>query len=285
MILVTGATGKTGSEAALRLVARGERVRALVRDPAKAQRLRAAGVEIATGDAGDEQAVRAALAGVTKAVLILPNGQRQLEYETRFTDLARGAGVRHLLKVSSMEAVEGATNPVHRTHLESEAHIRRSGLAWTIIRPNFYLQNFLGSAPSIRAQGKFFMPMGEGRAAMTDVRDIAEVIAHVLTSDGHENRSYDVTGPEILSFGQVAERFTEVLGRPVQYVAMDPQAYRERLSQVLKNDWHVNAVSDIFAEIREGYVAPVTDTFRQLTGREPTDTRRFIRDYAAAFGG
>lgn len=284
MILVTGATGKTGSVAALGLAARGKRVRALVRNPQKADALRAAGVELFAGDIGEAAALAAALRGAEKAVLILPNGPRQLLLELQFLEAAEAAGVGHLIKLSSMEAVPGTKNPVHQTHLQVEDRIRHSKLAWTLIRPNFYMQNFLGSAAAIRTQGKFFLPFGAGRAALTDARDAGEAIAHVATTTGHERQSYDITGPEVLSFGEVAGCFSEILGRRVEYVHLDPAEYRRQLGQVVKNSWHLDAVCAIFAEIAAGYTAAVTDTFERLTGRAPRDLRQFIRDHRAAFG-
>lgn len=284
MILVTGATGKTGSAAALGLVGRGVRVRALVRNPQKAEALRAAGAELVVGDVGDAAALAAALRGAEKAVLVLPNGPRQLLLELQFVEAAEAAGIAHLIKLSSMEAVPGTKNPVHQTHLQVEDRIRHSKLAWTMIRPNFYMQNFLGSAATIRAQGKFFLPFGAGRAALTDARDAGEAIAHVAATAGHERQSYDITGPEVLSFGEAARRFSEILGRPVEYVDLDPAEYRRQLSQLLASSWHLDAVCDIFAEIAAGYATPVTDTFERLTGRAPRDLRQFIRDHRAAFG-
>jgi uncharacterized protein YbjT (DUF2867 family) len=286
MILITGATGKTGKEAAKRLRAKGAHVRAIVRNPDKAADLAALGVEIVAGDVGDRDTLAKALRGIQKAVLVLPNGPRQLLLELQFAEAAEAAGVKHLLKLSSMEAVVGAKNPVHQTHLQVEDRIQHSTLAWTMIRPNFYMQNFLANAATIRAQGKFFLPFGaHGKAAMTDVRDVAEVIAHVLTTPGHERRSYEITGPEVLSFAQVAAKLSEALGKPVEYVDMDPAEYRKRLSQFLTSVWHLDAVCDIFAEIRNGYVAPVTNTFRELVGREPTSIAQFIRDHRALFTG
>lgn len=284
MILITGATGRSGAPAALRLAERGLPVRVLARNPAKAVPLARAGIEVAPGDVSDPEALRAAMQGVEKVAIILPNGEQQLAQEKAIVDAAKAAGAKHVVKISSMEAVPGARNPVHQAHWSSEEYIRASGLAWTMVRPNFYLQNFLGGATTIRDQGKFYLPFGDkGAACMTDARDAGFFVAHVLATPGHENRSYDVTGPEVLTFAQVAKIFSEVLGKPVQYVAVDPAAYRETLGRFIKSAWHLDAVCGIFEEIRLGYVAPPTDTFRQVTGRAPTDTRQFIRDHLQSF--
>ena len=284
MILITGATGRTGAEAARQLALKGVPVRILTRNAEKAAALKEAGAEIAIGDAGDAQAVRAALRGVSKLAVILPNGEKQLALEKHLTDLAVEAGVAHILKVSSIEAHAGAHNPVHRTHWESEEHIRRSGKAWTIVRPSFYMQNFLSNAHSIKTEGRFSYPFGpNGAAVMTDSRDVGKFIAHVFLTTGHENCSYDVTSPDRLSFSQVAELFTRELGRPIQYVPQDPAAYKAFLGKFLASQWHLDAVCDIFAEIAAGYVAQPTSTFKAVTGRDPITTAGFIREYRALF--
>jgi uncharacterized protein YbjT (DUF2867 family) len=284
MILLTGATGKTGSETAKALAARGVRARALVRSAGKAAALREAGLEIVVGDVADPASVEPALAGVDRLLVLLPNSQQQLELERRLVDLAKKAGVRHVVKMSSMEATADARTPIPQAHWQSEEHIRRSGLAWTMIKPNFFMQNLLASARSISENGSFSWPMGDGRTAMADVRDIGAVTAEVLAGAGHEGMSYEITGPELLTFHQVAERFSEVLGTKITYIPADPVAYLGILRKALP-EWHANAVSELFREIAEGVSPHVTDTFRRLMGREPISLAQFIRDHIAAFRG
>ncbi len=285
MILITGASGRSGSGAAKDLVKRGFKVRALVRNAEKAAPLVAAGVELAIGDAGDAAAVRAALKGVQKIAIILPNGERQLELEKHLADRAAEAKVQQIVKVSSLESVPNAHNPVHRTHWESEEHIRSKGIAWTMVRPSFYMQNFLGSAATIKSEGKFYFPFGEnGAAVMSDSRDVGAFVAQVLATSGHENRSYDITSPDSLTFKQVGELFTEVLGKPVSYVPQDPVAYKAYLGKFVTSKWHLDAVCDIFAEIAAGYLAHTTDTFARVMGRPPITLRQFIAEHRALYG-
>ena len=120
-------------------------------------------------------------------------------------------------------------------------------------------------------------------ALMTDSRDVGAFIAHVFTTPGHDNKSYDVSSPDLLSFHQVAEIFTRELGRPVQYVPQDPVAYKAFLGKFITSQWHLDAVCDIFAEISRGYMAQTTNTFREVTGREPVGLAQFIREFASAF--
>jgi uncharacterized protein YbjT (DUF2867 family) len=283
MILLTGATGKAGGETAKALVARGAKSRALVRNPDKAAPLKAAGIELVVGDVADAACVERAMTGVERLLVLLPNSQRQLELETQLVDQAKRAGVRHVVKMSSMEATANATAAIPKMHWASEEHLRKSGMAWTMIKPNFFMQQLLGSARSIKENKSFSMPMGNGRTAMNDVRDIGAVTAEALAGSGHERKSYEITGPELLTFAEVAERFSEVLGTKITYVAADPAAYMEILKRVLPNEWHVNAVGELFRGIAEGGLKRTTDTFKKLMGREPISLTQFIRDNIAAF--
>jgi uncharacterized protein YbjT (DUF2867 family) len=284
VILLTGATGRTGGKAALELAARKLAVRALVRNADKAAALKTAGVELAIGDVDDATALAAACRGVTKVLVCLPNGQQQLAREKAIVDAAVRAGARHIVKVSSVEAHAHMMNPVHQTHWQSEQHIRASGVSWTMVRPTFYMQNFLGSAASIKAKNEFYFPFGEkGAAALIDSRDAGYFAAHVLATDGHAGQSYDITSPDKKSFHQVAETMTQVLGRPIRYVPQDPVAYREFLSKFVTNEWHLNAVCDIFAEIARGYTVDVTDTYKRVTGRDAKSLVEFIGEYRGLF--
>lgn len=282
MILLTGATGKTGGETARALLARGVKARVLVRDAARASALQAAGMEIAVGDASDPASVSKALTGITRLLILLPNSQQQGEIEKQLVDLAKKAGVRHIVKMSSMEAVPDARAPIPKIHWAVEEYIRKSGLAWTMLKPNFFMQNFLASARSIKENKSFSLPMGDGKTAMADARDIGAVAAEALAGAGHEGKSYEITGPELLSFHQVAERFSEVLGTKITYIPADPAAYLAILKKVLA-EWHANAVSELFAEIAAGQEPYVTDTFQKLIGRPPISLAQFIRDHRAAF--
>lgn len=279
MILITGATGKTGTEVARQLGEHGIRFRAQVRNPDKAATLKELGAELAVGDLADADFVRNALSDVDKAVLILPNGEHQLTMEKQFTDAAVAAGIEHLVKLSSMESLPGTTKPIPKMHVESEAHIRASGLFWTMIRPTFFTQNFLASAHTIKKSGEIVMALGNAVVAPTDLRDVAEVIRLVLTNPAHRNKSYDLTGPEALTLSDVAEKFSKVLGREIRYVPQPIEDFRKVLTQVGLTEWRINAVCDEFQLLADRNSAETTDTVRQLLGREPTSLEKFIEDH------
>ena len=151
-----------------------------------------------------------------------------------------------------------------------------------MIKPNFFMQNLLSSAGSIKAQRKFFLPMGNGTTGMADMRDIAAVCVEALTGNGHAGQSYEITGSEVLSFFDVADRFSEVLGSRIDYVPMPMDQFREKMAGVLE-PWHLNAVCELFREIDEIGLDHTTDTFQRLLGREPISVRQFIEDHRAVF--
>jgi len=282
VILLTGVTGKIGGETARQLLAKGAPLRALVRDEAKASALKAAGVELVVGDIADAATVRAALKGADQAFLLLPNGEHQEAHEKQFTDLAKAAGLKHLVKMSSMEAVASAQTPIPRAHWAVEEYIRASGLPWTMVKPNFFMQNLLASARTIKEQNRFSLPMGSGTTGMADARDIGAVCAEVLTGQGHAGQSYEITGPEVLTFYDAADQFSAVLGRQIEYVPMPMDQFRERMQNILE-PWHLNAVCELFREIAETGLDHTTDTFRRLMGREPRSVTQFIQDHVALF--
>ena len=284
MILLTGITGNIGGATARALLARGVRFRALVRDTQKAAAWAERGVELVVGNLEDAASITRALAGIDRALLVLPNGEPQEQLELAFIRTAREAGLPWLLKLSSPEAVRGTTSPIPLAHLAAEDALKASGMKWTLLRPSFYMQNFLSNAAIIKAEGKFYYPFGDkGAAALTDSRDAGFFAAHCLATTGHENKSYDVTSPDKLSFHEIAAVFSRELGRQIDYVPQDPAAYKAYLGKFLASRWHLDAVCDIFAEVAAGYVVEPTNVFKQITGRDPVTLAQFVRDYRAVF--
>lgn len=252
MILLTGATGKTGSATAIELSNLKVPFRALIRSEEKRGEIEALGGEVIIGSAEDKEIIDQAMIGIEKLLIILPNCENQLEMEMQLVDSAKAEGVQQIVYMSSVEADEECTSPIPKLHWDTEVYIKNSGMQWTMIKPNFYMQNFVGSAKTIVEQNKFFLPMSEGKTGMIDTRDVGKVIAKVLSEGGHEGQSYQITGPEILSFYDVAEKFSSVLKKEVLYVDMPMDAYKNILSQFLTNQWHLDSVIDLFGGIAEG---------------------------------
>ena len=283
MILITGATGKTGSATAKSLGEKGETFRALIRNEEKKEGLESLGGEVVIGSIENTEVVNQSMQGVKTVLVLLPNSESQLALEKQLVDSAKQAGVERIVKMSSIEATPDATSPIPKLHLESEEYIKQSGLAWTMIKPNFYMQNLLASAGTIKEQGKIFLPMGDGKTGMIDTTDVGKVLAKVLSEDGHESMNHEITGPEILSFYEVAEIFSEVLGKQVDYVDVPIDAYKETLGQFLTNQWHLDAVIDLFKGIAEGGIEDKTDTFNELMGETPKSLSQFLAENSFIF--
>jgi uncharacterized protein YbjT (DUF2867 family) len=283
MILITGATGKTGGEAARQLAAAKVPFRALVRNPDKASALKALGAEIVIGDITDPQALKRAMAGVDKAFLVMPNEEEQVQVERQFIDEAKAAGVRHIVYLSSLESLPESTNPITRAHVATEDYLRKSGLAWTMLRPTFFNQLLLSSARRIKGDGQIVMPAGNGTVAATDVRDVGEVIVLVLTQPGHENKSYDLTGPELLTMSEIAAKFSKVLGREVRYIDQPIDEFAAVLRSIGVKEWRVSAVCKEFQAIAGGAIDHTTNKIAELLGHPPISIEQFIADHRAVF--
>lgn len=283
MILVTGATGKVGSEVVKQLAARGAPVRALVRSPEKARAIAAPGVEIARGDLGDPGSLGAAMEGVEALFLLTPPDPRQVEWQHNAIEAAKRAGVRHVVKLSAIGASEHAPVQLGRWHWQTEEELKASGLGWTILQPGFFMQNFLGFAPTIQGQGAFYSNVN-GRVALVDARDIAAVAVAALTEDGHEGQTYVITGGEAISYPEAAEKLSAALGRGVNYVEIPDEAMRSALLQAGLPDWFADDLLALNAILNAGHAATPTDVVATVAKKEPIRFDQFARDHAAAFG-
>jgi len=282
MILVTGATGKIGSEVVRLLRARGAAVRALVRNPDKAKGWQ--GVEIAVGDFDDRESIDAAMKDV-RALFLLSNANPK--QEGALIEAAQRARVKKVVKVSSLGASPDSPVTLARGHAAVEAQLQASGMAWTLLRPGMFAQNFLGFAPSIRATGSFSGSYGTGRVAPIDVRDIAEVAALALTHEGHEGKTYALTGPAAIDHAEAAASISAALGKPVRYVDQPVEVTRaaltERMGPVGAPAWLIEDLLGMQAFTAQGKGATVTHDFEQVTGHPARTFDDFARDHADAF--
>ena len=283
MILFTGLTGAVGTEIAKVLPEYGIQARGLVRNPDNADAIRKAGVEVVRGGLEDRDAVRTALRGCDRAFLLMANSREQLDLEKSFVDMARECSVRHIVKMSANGADSNSKALLKRYHGDAEQYIRESGLRYTLVRPDFFMQNMLHVAGSIVEQDKFFMPMRAGQVGIIDVRDVARFVLDVLTLPGHEDKTYEITGPELLSFHDIADQLSEVMGREIRYVDQPAAEFKQSLLQWVPDDWYVETVSELFELIAQGSGALLNDEYTRVTGRTPTTLRRFFRDYSSFF--
>lgn len=284
-ILVTGATGNIGRHVTAALLERGASVRAFVRDPARAAELLGEQVELAVGDFEDVASLRRALRNVDHVFLTSADGPHKPAHETAVIDAAAAAWVQRIVKLSSIGAAANASLGFWRWHGQVEEHLVRSQLPAVVLRSNFFMTGLLASAGAIAGTGKLFAPADDAKIAMIDSRDVAGAAAALLTEDGHEGRTYIVSGPEAITYRDVAEQLAAAIGRPVEFVDLPDEAAYAGMLDSGAPQWLAENVVGLFGELREGAGAEVTDTVRALTGRPPRTFAEFARDHAAAFAG
>ena len=282
MILITGATGHVGSEVLRQTIEAEAPVRALVRDPEKAKEIQDSGVEIVEGDFANPASLDSAFEGVERLFLLSGAVPDQVDLESNAIDAAVRAGVHHVVKQSIYGAEIGSSAPYRDSHGQIEEKLQSSGLGFTFLRPTFFMQ----SIPSLIApDGNIYAPTGDGRIGWVDIRDIAAVARHALTEDGHEGNAYEITGPESLSFAEVAEKLSAATGQEINYVDVPAEAAKEGMISAGMPEWLANANVALMTIVREGGLDVVTDTVGDVAGTEPRSVDNFARDYASVMSG
>ena len=280
MILITGASGNVGREVVKQALAVGLKIRATFQSAAVAAQA-PAGLQGVIMDYSQPETVRAALQGVEKIFLVGPPTRDLPALEANFVKEVRAAGRTHIVKLS---ALGGRQSTFPSGHRESEENIEASGLPYTFLRANGFMQNLVNySSGSIRAQNAFYGCQGEGAVSMIDIRDIAAAAVIVLAATGHEGKSYSLTGGEALTNQQVAEKLSEVAGRKINYVDLPPAELKKGILASGASEWSADALVDLQRLYREGKASAVSGDVERLTRRKPIPFDQFARDYAFAF--
>jgi uncharacterized protein YbjT (DUF2867 family) len=286
MILVTGATGNVGSELVKKLSARGEKVRAFVRNRSQTKAIALPGVEFVEGDFSNPSSFVRALAAVDRLFLLMPSSADVERQQKECVDAGRQSAVRHIVYLSQLGADERSKKGrFQRYHGAVENHIRKSGISFTFLRPNLFMQGLLNFRASISSQGAIYAPAGNATISVVDVRDIAAVAERALTEPGHDGKVYEITGPESLTHGEMAATLSLVLGKPVKHVDVSPTAMREALLAFGLPQWQAEGVVEDYDQYRDGEAAAVASTVREVTGAQPLTFGQFARDYAGKFLG
>ena len=265
MIAVTGASGYVGGATARLLAARGAPLRLVVRDAARAPDL---GAEVrAASSYGAAEEMRAALDGADTVFLVpAEESPDRVEQHRTAVDAAVAAGVRRIVYLSFVDARPESTFTLGRHHWLTEEHVRASGAAYTFPRMNLYLDFF---PRMVSEAGVIAGPGGEGRLAAVARDDVAAVCAELLLADGHDGRSYDITGREALSFAEVAAELSRLTGREITYKDETvEEAWASRASYGAP-DWQVEAWISTYTAVAAGELEAVTDTVQRFTGRAP----------------
>lgn len=280
--LITGPTGDIGSRVVERLLQRGERPRVFVRNREKIRSRFGNRVDVFLGDLGDPRSLNPALAGADTLFLV-NTGPEIPARDQAAADAAKAAGVKHLVKLSSLDVGQGLA--MGAWHERGEAAIRGSGIPFTFVRPTGFMSNLLAWAPSIQAEGVMRASTADGKRAFIHSDDIAEIATKALTTRKYDGAFLAITGPEALSFAEAAAKIGAAIGRRLTFQAISDQEAQEQYAAMGAPPAETEAHIALWRAIREGRLATVTDTVEQVLGRRPITLDQWAVENAAAFRG
>jgi uncharacterized protein YbjT (DUF2867 family) len=282
MICVTGASGTLGREVVAQLHAANAPFRATYSSKPAAEAARARGIEAVMCDFGQPATLDAALRGCDRVFLLGPNSLDQTQLESNAVEAARRVGVRHVVKQSVIGA-EGEDYSLAHVHRPVEKSLESSGLSWTFLRPNSFMQNVVTfMAPTIKAEGAFYSASGQSKVSHVDVRDIAAVAVKALTEPGHEGRAYTLCGPEALSYDDMAAELSGVLGRTIRHVSLSPDDLKDAMLAEGMPEGIVDRLLDLERYFREGRASVISGDIQRVTRHEPRRFMHYARECAAS---
>ncbi len=281
MICVTGAGGTVSSDLIKQLESANAPFRAAHFSNEKAEAARARGIDAVIIDYNRPEMLRAAFQGCDKLFLLGPNALNQSELEQNAVEAAKAVGVQHIVKQSVLGADEEAFS-LALVHRPVEKAIESSGLTWTFLRPNSFMQNvvtYMGE--TIKAEAAFYSSSGEAKISHVDVRDIAAVAVKALTEPTHAGKAYTLTGPEALTYDELANELSKVLGRPISHISLPPSDLKQGMLAEGMPEEIVDRMLDLERYYREDQASHITNDIKQVTGQEPRRFADYVRETAA----
>lgn len=281
-VLITGATGTVGTQLTTKLAGEdGLDIRVLVRDAGKASHLKDLGAELAVGSFDDAASIKSAVEGVDTIVLISPPGGNAAELVSTVLKAAKAAGVRKIVRLSAIKAnTEGPTlNTIQ--HGLTDAEILESGLTYTILRPHYFMQNLFWSGESLAAEGKLYQGMGDGNMGMIDVRDIVDSFAAAILSDQFDNQIFELTGPESITFHDIAGTLSDALGKPIEYIPVSLETVEQSILDLSNDQWFATVMRQYSQAYSENWGDFTNDNVEKLTGHPARSFDSFAREVLA----
>ncbi|MFZ0510329.1 MAG: SDR family oxidoreductase [Candidatus Nitrosopolaris sp.] len=289
-ILITGATGNVGFEVVKQLSARAEgniRLRAAVRSINDAAGVMAQRIELVEMDYNKPESLNKAINGINKLFLLTPFEPNMVELSSNLISEAKKAGtIKHIVKQSVLGADAEPGIIPSRLHRQVEKIIEESCIPFTFLRPNFFMQNFINFlGNTIRNQNALYLPVGEGKVSFVDIRDIAAVAAKILVEHNrhHNGKSYNITGPEALSYGDAAEILSNELGKKITYVNISDEDARNGMKAMGMDKWFIDSMIELYDISKKGYASDVSLAVEQILGRKPTAFNQFVKENVGSF--
>ena len=282
-ILVIGATGTIGSFLIDNLRKKNVDFVTLVRDASKAEKLEKNGIQTVVGDLGDEKSLISAMKDVGSIFLLSTTSPQSPELQGNVVKAAKAKGIKHIVKIAARGSSVDADFNIGRWHGITEKEIMGSGIPYTFIHAHSFMQNLFFDARSIENENAIYSSQGDGRIPMVDARDIASVAADVLTEPGHEGKTYVLTGPEAISYYDIAREFSRLLGREISYIAQSAEdGYNAMLASGMP-DWLVDDMTLLNKRYARNEAADVSPDVEIITGRKPIALHQFLKDFKNRF--
>ncbi len=282
MILITGASGSVGKVVLQEANRKESKVRAMYRSKEEAAKA-PSGCEAVLADYSDKQRLRKTLVGVTSVYVVCSPIPQLVELESNMLDACKEAGVRHVVLNSALGAGDYAKS-FPGWHRKVKDKLKATGMSYTILRPNGFLQNIAAyNAPSIRAQGAFYVAMGDAKVSYLDVGDIAVVAVRALAGGAHAGKTYEMNGPEAISNQELAKRISKAAGRTVNYVDIPESAQREAMLGLGMPEWQVTALLELQQYYKQGGGAKTDGLLKTLIEREPVTLDQYLTANAREF--
>ena len=282
MILITGASGSVGKAVLQEASRKGSKFRAMFRSKQEAAKA-PAGCETVLGDYSDKQSLRNALEGVTSIYVVCSPIPQLVELEGNVLGVCKESGVEHVVLNSALGAGDFPKS-FPSWHRRVEDKLKATGMSYTILRPNGFLQNIVAfNAPSIRAQGAFYAAMGDAKVSYLDIGDIAVVAVKALQGGAHSGKTYELNGPEAISNHELAKRISRTTGRAVNYVDIPETAQREAMLALGMPEWQVTALLELQQYYRQGGGAKTDGLLQSLIERPPVSLDQYLMVNAAEF--
>jgi uncharacterized protein YbjT (DUF2867 family) len=284
-ILLTGATGNVGSQLVKNLEGKDLNLSVMVRNEelGKAKVFADSGINTVIGDFADKHSLQDALSGIDIAYLLVPGVQNMLDLARNFIEAAKSSGVKRIVKQSVLGANQGASVEVPRIHGVIDDELIDSGIEYTIIKPNSFMQNFIGSAESIKSQNAVYFNFGDGKFSAIDVRDIAACTAATIVEEEHANKIYELTGISAIGGIDFANALSNVLGRKINYVAVSDEDAKKTMLGFGMDEWLVDNLIGFGQIFANNWAGTVTSDVFNLTGKQPISIEQFVKDFADYF--
>jgi uncharacterized protein YbjT (DUF2867 family) len=242
----------------------------------------AAGIEQIEFDYARPETVARAFDGIDAYFSVSPLIENLSETGIRAVNAAKKAGVRRIVRSSALGASDNAVT-FPRWHRAVEKAIEDSGISYTILQPNAFMQNHFAFVDSIKKQGKFYAPLADSRMSVVDARDIADAAVVALTEPGHDSKKYKVTGGEAISSAETARALSEAIAKPVEYVAVSSADAKNAMAGMGMPLWMINGFLELYQLAVDGWLPAVIPDLERLLGRKPRTFQQFAQDFREAF--